>query len=203
MHTLLIIYATREGQTRHIAEHLGKLPQLQNRTCEVIDAAQLPDDFSLDTYSAVVVCASLHLGQYEPEIVKFVRDNCSKLQSMPLTCFVSVSLAEASVENAQAPAEHRAASQAQLKRTTDKFLHATGWQPTYVKSVAGALRYSQYGLVTRFVMKRIARREFMSTDTSHDYEFTDWNDLDRFFQEVFVTTKELQLAPPHALVAVK
>lgn len=36
----------------------------------------------------------------------------------------------------------------------------------------------------RFVMKRIAKRAAMSTDTSHDHDFTDWKALDRFVEEV-------------------
>ena len=46
--------------------------------------------------------------------------------------------------------------------------------------VAGALAYSHYNLLVRFIMKRIARSAGADTDTSHDYEYTDWADLDRF-----------------------
>ena len=50
--------------------------------------------------------------------------------------------------------------------------------------VAGALPYTRYGVVTRFVMKLIARAGGMSTDTSRDHDFTNWALLDRFVGRV-------------------
>ena len=43
---------------------------------------------------------------------------------------------------------------------------------------AGALRYTQYGLIKRHFMKRISKdRVSADTDTSRDYEYTNWNDV--------------------------
>ena len=38
----------------------------------------------------------------------------------------------------------------------------------------------RYNFLIRFVMKRIARKAGAPTDTSRDYEFTDWSTLDAF-----------------------
>jgi menaquinone-dependent protoporphyrinogen oxidase len=65
----------------------------------------------------------------------------------------------------------------------DVFIQETGWTPARALAVAGALAYSQYNFLVRFVMKRIARRAGAPTDTSHDYEFTDWATLDRFLTD--------------------
>ena len=62
----------------------------------------------------------------------------------------------------------------------DVFVRDTGWRPEHALSVAGALAYSKYSLLVRFLMKQIARRAGAPTDTSRDYEFTDWQALDRF-----------------------
>ena len=66
----------------------------------------------------------------------------------------------------------------------DDFVADTGWQPAFVKPVAGALMYSRYNLLIRFVMKRIARQAGASTDTSRDHEFTDWAALDVFVESL-------------------
>lgn len=51
---------------------------------------------------------------------------------------------------------------------------------------SGALRYSQYGFIKRHMMKRISRdMGNPDTDTSRDYEYTDWNDV-RHFDEGFL-----------------
>jgi len=62
----------------------------------------------------------------------------------------------------------------------DVFEKETGWRPGHVLAVAGALAYSQYNFIIRFVMKRIARKAGAPTDTSRDYELTDWSALDAF-----------------------
>jgi menaquinone-dependent protoporphyrinogen IX oxidase len=38
----------------------------------------------------------------------------------------------------------------------DGFVAETGWRPTRVKPVAGALMYSKYNVLVRFLMTRIA-----------------------------------------------
>jgi menaquinone-dependent protoporphyrinogen oxidase len=65
-----------------------------------------------------------------------------------------------------------------------RFLDGVHWHPTIVKIVAGALPYTQYNLVTRWIMKRIVASAGGDTDTSKDYEYTDWNDV-RNFAAVF------------------
>ena len=65
-----------------------------------------------------------------------------------------------------------------------RFLTATGWQPTIIKKVAGALLYRQYGLIKRWMMKRIVAKAGGDIDTSRDYEYTDWDDL-RAFAKTF------------------
>ena len=182
MKPILLIYATREGHTRHIAEHLGVLLKAHERTFELVDAAHLPQEFSLEKYCAAIVSASLHAGKHEPEMVKLVKRHLDALQQIP-TLFLSVSLSERTVEDPQAPTEKRAEAEAGVKRTIDSFLVETGWHPLNVAAVAGSLSYSKYNFVIRFIMKRIAKKAGGPTDTSRDYEFTDWTKLDRMIEK--------------------
>jgi menaquinone-dependent protoporphyrinogen oxidase len=62
----------------------------------------------------------------------------------------------------------------------DVFVQETGWRPPYVLPVAGALAYSKYNFFIKLIMKTISRMAGGPTDTSRDYEFTDWVALDRF-----------------------
>ena len=43
--------------------------------------------------------------------------------------------------------------------------------------VAGRLAYTQYGLLKRFVMRRIALKAGGPVDTSRDHEMTDWDQV--------------------------
>ena len=56
----------------------------------------------------------------------------------------------------------------------------TGWIADERAAFAGALRYSAYSPFVRFMMKLIARANGAPTDTSRDYEYTDWKAVDRF-----------------------
>lgn len=178
MKPILILYATREGQTRRIAEHLAATLRARDIDADVqnVENPSTPD---FGAYSAAVVAASLHLGKYESEMVSFVREHRVALTNMH-TAFLSVSLTEADVENTAHSPEKRAHAREELQRTIDDFMHRTGWHPERIQPVAGALAYTQYGLLKRFVMQRIARSKGTSTDTSRDHVYTDWTALEQF-----------------------
>jgi len=62
----------------------------------------------------------------------------------------------------------------------DAFLEETDWHPDRIGLFGGALRYSKYGFLKRLVMKRIAKEATGDTDTSRDYEYTDWHEVETF-----------------------
>ena len=49
-----------------------------------------------------------------------------------------------------------------------------------MKIVAGALLYTHYNFFVRWLMKRIVANAGGDTDTSKDYEYTDWSDVRAF-----------------------
>ena len=99
------------------------------------------------------------------------------------SAFVSVNLTEAAVESSKATVEQRGQATRDVQRMLDAFYKATGWHPRYVKAVAGALPYTQFNVLVRFLMKGIARRAGGDADTSRDFVYTNWSDLDRFVDE--------------------
>ena len=63
------------------------------------------------------------------------------------------------------------------RQIAEDFPAPLGWHPNAIVCLAGRLAYTRYGVLTRFVMKRIARQQGVPTDTSRDYEFTNWADV--------------------------
>ena len=183
MKPVLIVYATREGHTRRIAEHIAATIRARGAEAELRDAAGLPPGFALDEFGSAVIAASVHAGKHEAEMVEFVRRHRAELEGRD-SVFLSVSLAEAGAEDAAKPPEARARAAKDVQGMIDTFLKETGWHPGRVQPVAGALTYSKYNLLIKLLMKWIAKREGASTDTSRDHEFTDWAALDRLADEV-------------------
>lgn len=54
--------------------------------------------------------------------------------------------------------------------------------------IAGALMYSKYSLPLKWIMKRIARIAGEDTDTSKDYEYTDWKRVKRYAEQLYETS---------------
>jgi menaquinone-dependent protoporphyrinogen oxidase len=169
MKPVLILYATRHGHTRKIAEHLQSTLAADRYGADVVNATDVHKDLQLHDYSAIILCASLHIGRYESEMTAFVKHRLAELQPIP-AMFVSVSLVERSVEDPASSSEKRAQAAAAVSGTIDRFLNQTGWKPARIVSVAGALPYTKYDFVTRFILKRISAREGGPVDTSRDYE---------------------------------
>ncbi len=179
MKPVLVLFATREGHTRLIAEHVSSILQAKGLSAQVICAKEAPRDLDLGRYSAAILAASVHLGKFEPEFVELVEKHRAKLEQIP-AAFIAVSMAEATVEDVHASDERRRGAEGEVKQTIERFCQATGWHPEKIKAVAGALLYTQYGVVTRLVMKFIAKSAGAPTDTSRDHDFTDWKALARF-----------------------
>ncbi len=178
-----VFFATREGQTSKIAERIGTDLRASGIDANVLNVKALTTPLDWSPYETAFVAASVHGGRHEPEMIAFVRRYRNELQRIAAV-FVSVSLSEAGAEDLQASEERRKQSAADAQRMIDDFIKDTGWKPERSLPVAGALVYSRYNVLMRFVMKRIARTQGGPTDTSRDYEFTDWPALDRFVEEV-------------------
>jgi menaquinone-dependent protoporphyrinogen oxidase len=105
-----------------------------------------------------------------------------ELQATP-TAFLSVSLSQAGVERPNTTTGEHARFLADVQQVLNRFFRETNWYPQHVKAVAGALLYTRYNFLLRFVMKQISRKAGGPNDTTRDHEYTDWAALDRFVAE--------------------
>jgi len=190
MTRILILYGTTDGHTATIAQRLAAMLETHGAESDPIDVARaspLPS-----AYDAVIVAASVHTGAYQPEVRRWVHEQAPALADMP-TAFISVCLGVLQPDPAV---------QEEVKATIDRFLTTTGWRPTAIKSVAGAVLYTHYGWLKRWLMRRIVRKAGGGTDTSRDYEYTDWKDLERFAKRfaalVASRVSARSAASPHA-----
>jgi menaquinone-dependent protoporphyrinogen oxidase len=183
MKPYLVLYATKEGHTAEIAEHLREAMWKRGIPAVKIAAAELPEGFGLGDYCGAILAASVHVGKHEAEMEDFVKLHRADLEAMP-TVFLSVSLSEAGAEDVLADPAKRKKAAEDADRMIADFLKETGWHPGRIKAVAGALLYSKYNFFMRLVMKRIARLAGGDTDTSKDFDYTDYAALDHLIDEL-------------------
>jgi menaquinone-dependent protoporphyrinogen oxidase len=184
MANVLIVFATKEGQSGKVARYLAAAFKAFGHVVELHDAEhdrKVPD---FARPHAAVVCAPIHARGYPRAIVRFVRKHKDFLESIP-SAFLSVGLAVLSKKHD---------GRAQTQAIVEKFVKRSGWRPRRVELVAGALPYTRYNFLLRFIMRRISASEGGDTDTSRDYEYTDWSQLDRFATEFVGEASDAALA---------
>ena len=169
MPTFLVLYASTHGQTEKIATRICEVLRDQGVDAEATEAA---DNATLNPadFDAVVVAASVHAGHHQREVLDWVKAHAATLNGMP-SAFASISLSAAEDTD-----ESRQANRASM----DEFSDRTGWTPTERTAVAGALQYLEYDFMTKLLMRLIMKRGHHPTDTSHDYEYTDWEQVESF-----------------------
>jgi len=182
MKPVLILYATRDGHTRRIAEHIQAKLGSRNLCCVTRDLRSTNGDIDFSSFGATILAGPIHAGRHPSELVKFVRNKRLALQRLP-TVLLSVCLAQAGIENPETPAEKRAEATRAVNEMRATFMEQTGFYPTRTKAVAGALPYTKYNFFVRWLMKRIVKKEAGDTDITRDYVYTDWAALDRFVDQ--------------------
>jgi menaquinone-dependent protoporphyrinogen oxidase len=181
MSRILVLYGTSEGQTAKIARAIAARLYADAIDAQVV-CVDIEDPKPSD-YDGVIVAGSVHVGGYQKAVVRWLRAHAGDLANMP-TAFISVCLAILSTQEK---------TRDEARAIPRRFVDGLGWKPTIIKVVAGALPYTKYNVLTRWIMKRIASSSGGDTDTSRDYEYTDWRDL-RDFADRFATLVSRQRA---------
>ena len=172
MSRILVIYGTSTGHTAKVARALGDTLRACGHAVDVVEATRdtvvEPDD-----YAGILVAASVRGGRYQKAVRQWVRRHAPTLNGKP-TAFVSVCLAVLQKDPAV---------QKDLETIIVTFASDTGWWPGATTSVAGALLYTKYNPFVRWMMKRLAAKALGDTDTSRDYEYTDWAEVRAFARQ--------------------
>jgi menaquinone-dependent protoporphyrinogen oxidase len=165
---VLIVYGTTHGHTEKIAARIGEAAESQGAGVLVRRVDEMDD--SPAGYDAVIVGASIHAGHHQREVIDWVKRHRDELEGKPNAFFsVSLSAAEDTDESREAN-----------RKYIDDFTDETGWTPAESVIFAGALQYLEYDFMTRLLMRLLMRRDGHPTDTSQDYDYTDWEAVEEF-----------------------
>lgn len=173
MARVLVLYASKTGQTAKIAERMAQQVRDKGHNVDCLEVGRLPHDFNLDAYDRMLIGAPIRMMKFPRPVARFVRRNRETLVAHKAGFFAVCMAAAASNPD----------TRKDLEKWVRSFISETGWQPAKLGVFAGALMYTKYDFITRMIMKKISQTEGRSTDTSRDHEYTDWEEVTKFTNE--------------------
>ena len=165
---MLLLYATRDGQSRRIAEHIAVRLAAFHITVQPQDlACAAPAPADLAAAGLVVVVAAVRYGRHLPQAEQFL----SVLRAVPTRVqliLLSVNL------TARKPGKDAEAGNPYLRKAIAKYQ----LEPVLAVAVAGRLDYKRYGWLDRQMIRLIMRMTGGPTDSQTCVEFTVWKQVD-------------------------
>lgn len=177
----LILFSTRDGQTREIASYLASELKEQGIYADVVNLNRT-EEIVWQDYDRVVIGASIRYGHFHPAVDRFVKKHAATLNAMP-SAFYSVNLVARKAEK-RTP---------QTNSYTRKFLLSSPWQPKLCAVFAGALRYPRYRWLDRFMIRLIMKMTGGETDTTKEVVYTDWQQVASFAREIAQLTVNVRI----------
>lgn len=178
----LILFSSRDGQTREIASFIASRLTETGINSDVINLHRATD-IEWQHYDRVIIGASIRYGHFHASVAKFIKLNLEQIQTRA-NAFFSVNLI-ARKPDRRTP---------QTNGYTRKFLLSSPWQPTLCAVFAGALRYPQYRWFDRIMIQLIMKMTGGETDATKEIVFTDWQQVSFFaddFTRIPVPTERL------------
>lgn len=169
----LIVYGSAYGQTGKIVQRVAARLKEAGVQCSIVKGDAIPPGFRPGDYDGFIVAGSVLFGKHQKYLESFVQENHEILTRRP-SMFLSV----CGAANSDTPESEALAQKYRLE-----FIRRAGWAPRLAHSLAGGLAFTRYGFFTRLMMRFISRHNGGPVDTSRDWEFTDWDTVDRLARE--------------------
>ena len=165
--TLLVIYATVNGQAERIARRIAEAAQESGVESVVKDVRQA-SGADLESRGSVIVVASVRFGRHARSVTRFVKANQARLNATH-SAFVSVSGSAAD-----------AATRPEAEKYVREFLQTTGWTPSEHQLAGGGVPFTKYNPLIRFITRHAFAANGKVMDTHRNYDFTDWQAVKEF-----------------------
>ena len=166
----IIIYSTTDGHTKKICDFINSNSNKNN--FEVLSINHI-SDLDIEKYELIVLGASIRYGKYSPLVFKFVK-NYKKILIKKKNAFFSVNVVARKPEK----------SSPETNPYIQKFLKKTNWVPKKIGVFAGKVDYPSYNIINKLVIRLIMYITNGPTDISRSYEFTNWDNIKKFAQEL-------------------
>ena len=167
----LIIYSSTDGHTKTICKRLINFLKDGDKI-EIVSLEQAKK-FELSEYNKVIIGASIRYGKHSKELYNFIELNRNILDQKQSIFFSVNVVARKSEKNTP-----------ETNPYIKKFLKISQWRPKKIGVFAGRVDYPNYGFFDKYIIKFIMFLTNGPTDTSMAYEFTNWQKVQEFGQEI-------------------
>ncbi|MGZ3773640.1 MAG: menaquinone-dependent protoporphyrinogen IX dehydrogenase [Pseudobdellovibrionaceae bacterium] len=183
MARILVVYESKYGQTEKISKFIVERLKAKGHSVDLVNLAQ--NQFvQPEMYDGVIAGAGIYRRRYPSGLYKWAKTYSQSLNKK-VTALFSVCLAVLQTKEERIERD--------VKNIEKKLLMRTSWNPKTRRVFAGALSYTKYNWFIKIVMKGIAKAAGGDTDTSKDFEYTNWNEVTQFtdnFVNLLPVTKE-------------
>ena len=166
----ILIYSTTDGHTKKICDFIKSNSIKNNFDIFSIDKI---NELNLNNYDLIVLGASIRYGKHNNIIYKFISSNKEILKSKK-NAFFSVNVV------ARKPEKNSPENNPYIL----KFLRKSEWYPTKIGVFAGKVDYPNYNFFNKLIIRFIMFVTKGPTDTSRSYEFTNWDNIKKFTNEL-------------------
>ena len=171
MKSTLIVYSSIDGHTKKISTKIAEYLSESNN----VDLASLVEakTLSLKNYQQIIIGASIRYGNYRKDLFEFIEKNLDDLNEKENAFFSVNVVARKSEKNT-----------AESNPYINKFLKTTKWKPKNLDVFAGVVDYPVYNFFDKFMIKLIMWITSGPTDTKARFEFTDWDRVKGFAEDL-------------------
>lgn len=175
MSNILVVYGTNDGHTAKVAAFIADVGRRAGHAVEVVRAdSETPDPAAFD---GILVGASVRGRRHQKYVRRWIASHRDTLEKKP-SAFFQVSLSSTVKD---------AAHEREAMSVVQRMIADTGWNPARIGLFAGALMYTKYSWMVRLVMWMISKSRGGDTDTSKDYEYTDWAEVEAWTSAFFAS----------------
>ena len=171
MSSSLIIYSSTDGHTKTICKRIINF--LNSGDIIKIVSLEEAAKIDLNEFNKIIIGASIRYGKHSKQLYKFIESNKDILDQKQSVFFSVNVVARKSEKNTPD-------SNPYIK----KFLRISKWKPKKIGVFAGKVDYPNYSFFDKYVIKLIMFITNGPTDTSTSYEFTNWQKVQQFSQEI-------------------
>ena len=163
----LIIYSSTDGHTKIICEKIKN--NLENSNHIELVSLSHAKNLNLSNFNKIIIGASIRYGKHNPGVLEFVKSNINILNKVK-TAFFSVNVV----------ARKKEKNTPSTNPYVIKFIKQTNWKPTNIGVFAGKVDYPSYKFFDKYIIRFIMWLTKGPTDVSKSYEFTNWNEVEKF-----------------------